>query len=1547
MRRECLLVYAHVQIDTRCWSRRVMTRASDSEVVPSSSPIPSLQARSGVIELSSDGIEALVNDVPARLRASLSGSTNPRPEKHGLSVSDDDTNKKYARFETTLPDTSDIFALGWSDGWDLDDAQLFSDESLLLTSDAPPSSPIPTPDSLRAPQTPGEILLRFLDSLLAEEDECGPDATEFVMVGRSEGEIVILPRAAQQLYGLLSHCARETDKAILHGGKTTSSKPVHLLDVDTTKLQRLIALLDTTIRRTSILSLSAPLDEYTVRCCNAALICVRSCLLIFAYDQLPKFLFSEETLLLCVDTLKETLNQFILPLADACTMSPKKGLALKLEKNEISDSLQALLDIHFRQVCAATSMLEPLFCLSSLAMSETFTIRSVYLCIAPYISSDLAIGPKRAVHSHYLQVHALRPLRLASLATLRSIMARCSDQRVWIITQILSSSHLFPDMRQRKRWFRLSNGRSVYMMTAILLQLLQAASYCAPALLEQSYAWFDEAEIRADKEKPPSQEQQEFLHALASSLSGALVKNCNKSNELSIDDQPMTTVAAVVEDVLILLFLPDWPAASILLSTLTKTFIVALRETKGPKEIKNVALDQLGLIATSIRQAELAMQTKRAKRCGELQYMSDICRTCNVNALYDLDEAYRSIIYSMQHARKNDPATEAAARFVQAQYLYELALALRSLSCDDNATQEFLATLTTLSRRTEEAPSRLRKDSHILPQLVLHSTFFIPYSKVLHVILSQVNSQALSLRTRSMRALGSISHVDPSFLSNGDVRRVISEHMVDSGAAIRESCVAILGAFLLSCPKYIPTYYELFKSRMLDTAVSVRKRTVKFMHDVYYASDVNEVKTGAVLSLLQRMQDIDPTVQTMAFESLIQLWLGPTSKENVSTIMHQLLTACRVFHWRPSPLDEFLRRLGDERKDSEEIAKLAQVVDEMLLCCVTDEETLTSFRSWSYVVQAIASAHPNVVSITRAKQLLPYIENPESISDVERMEALLRIFIVCLPHMPRTALSFAKSLEDILAHMITHCRIHPSTSPFEAIVQCFCLTIAYQTHHKDRLDQMFDKCMRRFRRITSADTISASQKIVVYILAMLAGFTPSSVFDPGVTTLKILFSRLLQLYSTAACEGQQLMLAALGYLLRAHPTFFLDHAMIPIVHKELQGGNRKELLLQPLLDYLSNDEYGPQFGSESIREQLQGQAINDAGLASVLLQQFAEDILGVTLLFRYRTVQHMAMAILRIAIRQGLMHPVQCIPYLIALETSDDEMLCLQAAHLHRYLFARHASLLATRVKECVRMAGRIHDTSGRYPRGARVKDAFPEARFQTWFDIVSERRSSRLGFLRSLVHTMDVDMDRPCTEEDVACSLFVADNLATMEYRVAEEPLLVLYELAHLEASTAQSFTSLAQRRLRTAAHQRELSPLTDEEDEVAHSDASSEEDQALATGTDDAESMCPLKRSSIGSLALAAARIDIIRVLRKHIKHLYKLSESKCAKFEPDRRAPMGDRPIARMAVSDAAKALTPWTSDDIPRAHEEEQALEYLESFVAQEDDVVASESDSEYD
>ena len=62
-----------------------MTGTSDSEVVPSSSPIPSLEARSGVIEFSSDGIEALENDVPARLRASLSGSTNPRPKKHGLS----------------------------------------------------------------------------------------------------------------------------------------------------------------------------------------------------------------------------------------------------------------------------------------------------------------------------------------------------------------------------------------------------------------------------------------------------------------------------------------------------------------------------------------------------------------------------------------------------------------------------------------------------------------------------------------------------------------------------------------------------------------------------------------------------------------------------------------------------------------------------------------------------------------------------------------------------------------------------------------------------------------------------------------------------------------------------------------------------------------------------------------------------------------------------------------------------------------------------------------------------------------------------------------------------------------------------------------------------------------------------------------------------------------------------------------------------------------------------------------------------------------------
>ena len=104
------------------------------------------------------------------------------------------------------------------------------------------------------------------------------------------------------------------------------------------------------------------------------------------------------------------------------------------------------------------------------------------------------------------------------------------------------------------------------------------------------------------------------------------------------------------------------------------------------------------------------------------------------------------------------------------------------------------------------------------------------------------------------------------------------------------------------------------------------------------------------------------------------------------------------------------------------------------------------------------------------------------------------------------------------------------------------------------------------------------------------------------------------------------------------------------------------------------------------------------------------------------------------------------------------------------------------------------------------------------------------------------------CSADDVALAVYAAENLATLEYKLLDEPMHILHELHLLHADVGMQVFGEARRRLA----QRSPSPLTDEEDEapapVAH---------------------------SLG-LARAAVVVHIAQTLRSHLKAMYKISET-----------------------------------------------------------------------
>lgn len=144
----------------------------------------------------------------------------------------------------------------------------------------------------------------------------------------------------------------------------------------------------------------------------------------------------------------------------------------------------------FRHTCSALSQVQRLVKLPFMSLSDSIMISAVYLSIGPFFvvepepgtgggSSEgaKASAKGRSAMNAVGGPATMKGLRLPALNLLRNIFAKHSDQRQWIIEEILTSLIKLPDMKKTRRQFGLGNGQSIHSVTALLLQLVQTATH--------------------------------------------------------------------------------------------------------------------------------------------------------------------------------------------------------------------------------------------------------------------------------------------------------------------------------------------------------------------------------------------------------------------------------------------------------------------------------------------------------------------------------------------------------------------------------------------------------------------------------------------------------------------------------------------------------------------------------------------------------------------------------------------------------------------------------------------------------------------------------------------------------------------------------------------------------------------------------------------------------------------------------------------------------------------------------------------------------------
>ena len=187
-------------------------------------------------------------------------------------------------------------------------------------------------------------------------------------------------------------------------------------------------------------------------------------------------------------------------------------------------------------------------------------------------------------------------------------------------------------------------------------------------------------------------------------------------------------------------------------------------------------------------------------------------------------------------------------------------------------------------------------------------------------------------------------------------------------------------------------------------------------------------------------------------------------------------------------------------------------------------------------------------------------------------------------------------------------------------------------------------------------------------------------------------------------------------------------------------------------------------------------------VSSAIVQRYMDPILDAAL-SQHPQTQSAAVDILSFTIKQGLAHPLQSFPVIVALETSPNTALSTRASALHSVLHSKHASLLNSRYIVSARASFTYQI---KLARGGGGSSSVHGARCGTallhrWFALAREKRGPKLDFLKAMVRAFDVGTALSAPQDDVDFARYMAENFAAFDYKTQEEVLLVIKSLTNV----------------------------------------------------------------------------------------------------------------------------------------------------------------------
>ncbi|KAL4710687.1 hypothetical protein ACJJTC_004332 [Scirpophaga incertulas] len=792
-------------------------------------------------------------------------------------------------------------------------------------------------------------------------------------------------------------------------------------------------------------------------------------------------------------------------------------------------------------------------------------------------------------------------------------------------------------------------------------------------------------------------------------------------------------------------------------------------------------------------------------------------------------------------------------------------------------------------------------------------SFSQSFDRYLRKILVILCENTIAIRTKAMKCLAMIVEADPAVLARPDMQIGVNRSFLDQSTAVREAAVDLVGKFVLSRPDLIDKYYGMLSNRILDTGVSVRKRVIKILKDICIECPEFPKIPEICVKMIRRVND-EEGIRKLVMEVFQNMWFSPCP--NSARIGMLDITAAAadpltrkvlnitdvVISSRDMGLEWFqqlLMSLFKPKEDKDDSTKIVyqppksllvacqQIVDCLIENLLQLEESTTEGSASSQRILAclstlhlFAKIRPQLL-VNHALTLQPYLSlKCQNQYEQQIMSTVASTLELVVPLMEHPSEVFLAQLEEDAVKLI----LQRGQLVIASCIACLAAIVNNLTHNYKLIRDVFNKyhgvllqwkqSWQRNPEMTRALHTRPHFRRALFIVGLLLRyfeFTDAKVIEGLPNDIKEqVFNTMMFFVSLEDEDFVTHTLKAIGSICVRHYEFMLMPELKEFYHQLLTSDlapiEMKADVLRNIEMYLQEEEQrmirqDKEWSKRSKHENLKEMGDVSSGMASTVIQLYLKEILG-SFLHGSTVVRSSAMKVVQLVLAQGLVHPVQIVPYLISMSTDLEVTVSHTADKNLQDIDKKYPGFIHMKAQLGIKLSYQLQkilqaDKKSDIIRGFRKKDQddLPTALNGFLYSLLRNTRPQRRALVLSLLKQFDDVSTAPLDQ-----MLYLADNLSYFPYQVQDEPLFIIHHIDIIISTSGSNLLQLFREGL-IKQNAEEKEPLDEEEDDE-------EAESLLSRLPENTRPLQDAMRQARGCLLLL--------VLKQHLKQLYGFTDA-----------------------------------------------------------------------